>query len=143
MILLAGAAILLEAWMLLILILPFVAEARLFGLYQRLAREQVFPTEAAMFLGEPMNSTMKTIVSTLKVAEGSAAINTTILMFKMRYGPRMRWAEVLSAGALAATCLVANVWTTALATESRSPTARVETPPQIAPADVNRPGRQP
>ena len=38
MILLAGAAILLEAWMLLILILPFVAEARLFLPGKRVAQ---------------------------------------------------------------------------------------------------------
>jgi len=115
MALLAGAAIALKWWMLLILLLPLVAEARMFFLYRRLVRENIFPAEATMFPGEPMGSTMKAIVSTLKIAEGSAAIDAAILMFKMRYGPRMRWAEVLSVAALAATCLVANVVTTTFA----------------------------
>src|SRR5262249_45476397 len=130
-----GAAIVLEWWMLLILLLPLVAEARLFGLYRRLLREQVFPADAAMFPGEPMSSAMRAIVSTLKIAAGSAAIDTAILMFKMRYGPRVRWAEVLSVAALAATCLVANVVTVAVAIQSRAPSAGVMTPPpQTAPA---------
>jgi len=56
-------------------------------------------------------------------------------MFKMRYGPRMRWAEVLSVAALAATCLVANVVTVAVAIQSRATSAGVTTPPpQTAPA---------
>jgi len=135
MALLAGAAIVLEWWMLLILLLPLVAEARLFGLYRRLLREQVFPAAAAMFPGEPMSSAMRAIVSTLKIAAGSAAIDTAILMFKMRYGPRMRWAEVLSVAALAATCLVANVVTVTVAIQSRATSAGVTTPPpQTAPA---------
>ncbi len=140
--LLAGAAIVLKGWMLLILLLPLVAEARLFALYRRLARKQGFPTEAAMFPGEPMNSAMKAIVSTLKVAEGPAAIDAAILMFKMRYGPRMRWAEVLSAGALAATCLYANVVTTVVALRTPSKTAEVTTIPRTAPTEVSQPARQ-